>query len=131
MQLLDTPGILWPKFEDRTVGLRLAFCGSVRDEILDAEELAVELLRALLAVPAHAGLVSARYLLEADGAREADGEAELSRDAAPAVLGEIAVKRGFLLPGGRADRERAAKTVLDEFRAGRMGRITLERAPVR
>ena len=138
MQLLDTPGILWPKFENRTIGLRLAFCGSVRDEILDTEDLAVELLRELLAVPAHADLVAARYRLEPQvpgaaetGEAEASAGEEIAYDAAPAVLEAIAIKRGFLLSGGRADRERAAKTLLDEFRAGRMGSITLERAPVR
>jgi ribosome biogenesis GTPase A len=120
MQLLDTPGILWPKFEDRAVGIRLAFCGSVRDEILDAEELALKLLTVLLVVPEHAARVAARYRLD-----------ETPGADARAVLEAIAIKRGFLLPGRRADRERAAKTVLDEFRAGRMGRITLERAPGR
>jgi ribosome biogenesis GTPase A len=158
MQLLDTPGILWPKFEDRTVGLNLAFCGSVRDEILDAEELALELLKTLLSAPAHAGLVAARYRLDEafvwrcsseeagggaanddNGAGGANGndaggdagaeDAEEVPRGARAVLEAIAVKRGFLLPGQRADTERAAKTLLDEFRAGRMGRITLERAP--
>ena len=139
MQLLDTPGILWPKFENRTIGLRLAFCGSVRDEILDAEDLAVELLRDLLAVPAHAGLVAARYRLdpqdlgetETGDAREAEarGGEDVSGDRASAVLEAVAIKRGFLLSGGRADRERAAKTLIDEFRAGRLGRVTLERAP--
>ncbi|MDR2771760.1 MAG: ribosome biogenesis GTPase YlqF [Clostridiales Family XIII bacterium] len=148
MQLLDTPGILWPKFENRAVGLMLAFCGSVRDEILDAEELAVELLRTLLAVPEHAGFVAARYRLDAalvsrgsgaetsadeDAAAGTQGErgAEDSRNDALAVLEAIAISRGFLLSGGRADCERAAKTLIDEFRAGRLGRITLERAPLR
>ncbi|MDR2354685.1 MAG: ribosome biogenesis GTPase YlqF [Clostridiales Family XIII bacterium] len=138
MQLLDTPGILWPKFENRTVGLRLAFCGSVRDEILDAEDLAAELLRVLLAVPAHADLVAARYRLdlrdfgaEREPNRSGEGPEPQSPDAAVAALEAIAINRGFLLSGGRADRERAAKTLLDEFRAGRMGRITLERAPAR
>jgi ribosome biogenesis GTPase A len=149
MQLLDTPGILWPKFEDRNVGLKLAFCGSVRDEILDTEELAIELLKTLLAVPEHAGLAATRYRLDDvflrrcsdaeanarfanDGdarADAADGDGETACGGARDVLEAIAIKRGFLLSGRRADLERAAKTVLDEFRAGRMGRITLERAP--
>ncbi|MDR1573195.1 MAG: ribosome biogenesis GTPase YlqF [Clostridiales Family XIII bacterium] len=133
IQLLDTPGILRPKFEDRAVGLKLAFCGSVRDEILDAEELALELLRTLFAMPEYAGLLAARYRLDdADkGGTGADGDGESPRDDARAVLEAIAIRRGFLLPGRRADLARAAKTLLDEFRAGRMGRITLERAPNR
>jgi ribosome biogenesis GTPase A len=137
MQLLDTPGILWPKFEDRRVGFNLAFCGAIKDEILDVEELAVELLDSLFAVPEHADLVAARYRLDAAFVRQcsengADGAAEGGpRAAAVAALEAIAVNRGFLLSGRRADYERAARTLLDEFRAGRIGRITLERAPVR
>jgi ribosome biogenesis GTPase A len=118
MQLLDTPGILWPKFEDRNIGLNLAFCGSVKDEILDTEELAVELLRTLLAVPEHAELLSARYRLD-----------RLDAGDAVSVLEDIAVNRGFVLSGRRPDFERAARTLLDEFRAGKIGRITLEPAP--
>jgi ribosome biogenesis GTPase A len=129
MQLLDTPGILWPKFEDRRVGLNLAFCGSVKDEILDTEELAVELLRALLAVPEHASLVAARYRLGRLGADDEYGDGEASARDAVSVLETIAVNRGFVLSGRRPDRERAARTLLDEFRAGKIGRITLEPAP--
>jgi ribosome biogenesis GTPase A len=122
MQLLDTPGILWPKFEDRAVGLKLAFCGSVRDEVLDTEELALELLKILLARPEHAVLTAARYRLD---------ETTFVCGGAHAALEAIAISRGFLLSGRRADTERAAKTLLDEFRAGLLGRITLERAPDR
>ncbi|MDR2132990.1 MAG: ribosome biogenesis GTPase YlqF [Clostridiales Family XIII bacterium] len=150
MRLLDTPGILWPKFEDRDIGLKLAFCGSIRDEILDTEELARALVQTLLAVPEHAGFLAARYRLDAELVRRCAGvlsrrragaapaEAEVcdgelrearAEDGAPAILEAIALNRGFLLHGRRADSERAAKTLLDEFRAGRLGRITLERAP--
>jgi ribosome biogenesis GTPase A len=129
MQLLDTPGILWPKFEDRRVGLNLAFCGSVRDEILDTEELAAELLRTLLAVPKYADSLKARYRLD-DGLMRAYTGGGAAGGAAP-VLEGIAAGRGFLLPGKRHDCGRAAKTLLDEFRAGKIGRITLERAPAR
>jgi ribosome biogenesis GTPase A len=144
MQLLDTPGILWPKFEDRTTGLNLAFCGSVRDEILDTEELAIELLVTLLAVPRHAGLLAARYHLGESPVRQySDGNggadwitvpdgaagAGVTPTGASAVLEAIAANRGFILQGKRVDRERAAATLLYEFRAGTIGRITLERAP--
>jgi ribosome biogenesis GTPase A len=135
MQLLDTPGILWPKFDDRDVGLKLAFCGSIKDEILDTEGLAVELLKTLLAVPAHAGLVAARYRLDGDLMRrrpDGGGESDDGEDGpgggALAALTAIAANRGFMSRGGRPDYGRAARTLLDEFRSGKIGRVTLEPA---
>ena len=113
MQLLDTPGILWPKFEDPDVGLNLAFCGSIRDEILDVETLCLELIKVLL--QDYSSLLEARYKVE-----------EISEDGLEAME-QIAHKRGFIFPGKRIDYERTAKTVLDEFRGGKIGRITLER----
>ncbi|MFR8251317.1 MAG: ribosome biogenesis GTPase YlqF [Anaerovoracaceae bacterium] len=113
MQLLDTPGILWPKFEDPDVGLNLAFCGSIRDEILDVETLCLELIKVLL--QDYSSLLEARYKVE-----------EISEDGLEAME-QIAHKRGFIFPGKRIDYERTAKTVLDEFRGGKLGRITLER----
>ncbi len=113
MQLLDTPGILWPKFEDPDVGLNLAFCGSIRDEILDVETLCLELIKVLL--QDYSSLLEARFKVE-----------EISEDGLEAME-QIALKRGFIFPGKRIDYERTAKTVLDEFRGGKIGRITLER----
>lgn len=115
MQLLDTPGILWPKFEDNNVGLNLAFCGSIKDEILDIETLCLEFIKALIA-DGYKELLMARYKLD-----------EMSDDGLEAME-QIALKRGFIFPGKRIDYERTAKTVLDEFRGGRIGRITLEHA---
>ena len=112
MQLLDTPGILWPKFEDPKVGLNLAFCGSIKDEILDTAGLALELIKVLQ--QDYPGLLMERYKLE-----------ELDEDAL-VNMENIAVKRGFILPGKRIDYERCARTLLDEFRGGRIGNITLE-----
>lgn len=112
MQLLDTPGILWPKFEDPKVGLNLAFCGSIKDEILDTASLALELIKVLQ--QDYPGLLMERYKLE-----------ELDEDAL-VNMENIAVKRGFILPGKRIDYERCARTLLDEFRSGRIGNITLE-----
>ena len=120
MQLLDTPGILWPKFEDPNVGLNLAFCGSIRDEIMDIADLGLELLRIL--ARDHAALLAGRYGLD---------ESTLGGEEPLAVMEEIARKRGFLLPGNRIDYERTARTALDEFRAGMIGRVTLEPAPER
>ena len=112
MQLLDTPGILWPKFEDPKVGLDLAFCGSIKDEILDTETLALELITVLR--QEYPEMLKARYGLE---------------ELADMPLGDmeaIARNRGFILPGKKIDYTRTANTVLDEFRGGKIGRITLE-----
>ncbi len=113
MQLLDTPGILWPKFEDPEVGLNLAFCGSIKDEILDTATLAMELI----------GVLSDRYpdLLIERYKIEEICETPLE------TMEAIALKRGLILPGKRIDYERTARTVLDEFRGGKIGHITLER----
>lgn len=111
VELLDTPGILWPKFEDQRVGLRLALVGSIRDEILNTDELAVELIRFLR--EAYPGLLRERY-----GADEAGSAAE--------ILARIAENRRCVTKGGEADFGRAAALLIDEFRGGKLGRITLE-----
>lgn len=116
MQLLDTPGILWPKFEDPNVGLYLAFCGSIKDEILDSADLALELIRLL--GERYPDLLMQRYKLD-----EIDEDPLVNMEA-------IAAKRGFIMAGKRIDYERTARTVLDEFRAGKIGRITLEHANI-
>ncbi len=114
MQLLDTPGILWPKFEDRKTGLNLAFCGSIRDEILDIATLGLEFIRYMQTV--YPALLMSRYKLDS-----------VSEDPLQ-TMEDIALKRGFIMPGKRIDYDRCARTVLDEFRAGKIGRITLEQA---
>ena len=133
MQLLDTPGILWPKFEDPEVGLNLAFCGSIRDEIMDTVELALELIRVLLCDwPKE---LAGRYGIATSDLGTPDGEEEFDEDGHPittadpalAAMNAIARVRGFLLQGGKIDYERTARMVLDEFRAGKIGHITLER----
>lgn len=112
IQLLDTPGILWPKFEDPNVGLNLAFCGSIKDEIMDISTLGLELIKKL--TDSHYELLKERYQL---------GE---SKETPLENMEAIALKRGFILSGNRIDYERVARTVLDEFRAGTLGRVTLE-----
>ena len=114
MQLLDTPGILWPKFEDPHVGLNLAFCGSIKDEILDVASLALELIKVLQVE--YPNELMTRYKLD-----------ELTEDALE-NMENISRKRGFILPGKRIDYERCGKTLLDEFRGGVIGNITLEKA---
>lgn len=112
MQLLDTPGILWPKFEDPKAGLDLAFCGSIKDEILDVSDLALELVKVLQ--DKYPDNLIARYKIEAIC------ETPLE------TMEAIARKRGFILAGKRIDYERCARTLLDEFRGGLIGNITLE-----
>jgi ribosome biogenesis GTPase A len=121
LELLDTPGILWPKFEDQSVGLNLAFTGAVKDEILDIEELACHLM-AYLGENYPENLKSA-YKLETLPERE-DGENDIAWGFA--LLTAAGRKRGFLISGGDVDTERMAKILLDEFRGGRLGRFTLE-----
>lgn len=113
MQLLDTPGILWPKFEDPKAGLNLAFCGSIKDEILDTATLAMELI----------GVLQKEYPQDL---MERYKIAEISETPLE-TMEEIARKRGFILPGKRIDYERCGRTVLDEFRSGMIGNITLEK----
>lgn len=112
MQLLDTPGILWPKFEDPKTGMYLAFTGSIRDEILDLPTLGLELIKLLSA--RYPKLLIQRYRLE-----------EIC-DTPLETMELIAAKRGFILPGKRIDYDRTARTLLDEFRAGTLGPVTLE-----
>ena len=108
VELLDMPGILWPKFDDQTAAQRLAFTGAIKDDVVDIEALA----RALgeLLTREYPDLLKARYRIPCEGD----------------VLTEIARARGMLVSGGEPDTERAAATLLDEYRGGRIGRITLE-----
>lgn len=115
MQLLDTPGILWPKFEDPQVGRNLAFCGSIKDEIMDIPTLGMELIGYL--AEQYPQMLRERYRLE-----DVDGTPL-------EVMEAMARKRGCILPGKRIDYERIGRLVLDEFRAGKIGRITLEMRP--
>lgn len=115
IEMLDTPGVLWPKFDDKTVGERLAFTGAVKDQILDTELLAVRLLDFLRSLkPAD---FIARFRLE-----DVDLDAVDSYE----LLNIIGKKRGMLVSGGEINTERAAIMLLDEFRSGKLGRITLE-----
>lgn len=118
IELLDTPGVLWPKFDDPEVGNRLAFIGSVKDEVVDVETLAVRLLAVLSAQ--YRDRLCDRYKLDEVAVAEC-GPYEL--------LELIGRKRGMLVRGGEIDTERASAMLLDEYRAGRLGRITLEFPP--
>ncbi len=123
LELLDTPGILWPKFEDQQAGLLLALIGSINDEILNREELAMELVRLL--AEHYPQELKNRYPVEAlEGEDRANG---ISMAQAAGILEQIARLRGCLQKGGDTDTAKAASMVLDDFRSGKLGRITLER----
>ena len=113
LELLDTPGILWPKFEDETTGLHLAFTGAVKDEVTDLEGLACALLE----------LLRDRY---PQAVKERYKVAELEGRQGWELLEDCAKNRGMRISGGEVDTERMAKLLLDEFRGGKLGRFTLE-----
>ena len=115
VELLDTPGILWPKFEDQTVGLRLALIGSIKDEILNVDELAVELVKFLKAE--YPGLLAQRY--------EVSEENDIIE-----LISAVAVNRKCLSKGGEPDYSKAAALIIDDFRSGKLGNITLERPEI-
>ena len=114
-ELLDTPGILWPKFESVEVGKKISWIGSINDNVLVPEEMAMDLLSYI--VSHYPGMTAKKY----------DVEEALPEDCPGALLDRIAVKRGCLKKGGGYDTERAANLVLDDFRAVRIGAISLER----
>lgn len=113
IELLDTPGVLWPKFEDKAVGDKLAFIGSVKDEILDTETLALRLINVLK--NGYCDRISERFKITGFEDKE-DYE----------ILEMIGRKRGMLISGGEIDYERASVMLLDEYRAGKLGRLTLD-----
>jgi ribosome biogenesis GTPase A len=114
VELLDTPGILWPKFDDQSVGLKLALIGSIKDEILNIDELSLSLISILK--EDYPGILNARYDI-------GEGETDPAK-----ILEQIAEHRGCVAKGGELDCGKAATLLIDDFRSGRLGRITLERA---
>ena len=115
VELLDTPGILWPKFEDQAVGVKLAMLGSVNDEILNIDELSMELIKLLDEY--FPEVISERYQIE-------------KQEEPLKVLEEIARVRACLLKGNELDISKAANILMDDFRSGRLGKLTLEFPPV-
>lgn len=114
LELLDTPGILWPRFDDPEVGKRLAFTGAVKDDVLDIEELACYLME-YLGKQHYAPVLQERYKIEPTG-----------EESGYDLLEMAGRKRGFLMRGAQVDTERMARVLLDEFRGGKLGRFTLE-----
>lgn len=115
VELLDTPGILWPKFEDQSVGLRLALIGSIKDDILNIDELSLELIQILR--EEYPGVLKERYGMEEEGTPVE-------------MLEKIALNRGCIKKGNEVDYAKAAALVLDEFRTGKLGKISLEKPEV-
>ena len=112
VELLDTPGILWPKFEDQTIGMNLALIGSIKEEILNLQEMAIALIDYLTAE--YPGVLNKRYEINEDTDRVG-------------ILEEIAQKRGCLLKGGNLDLDKACRILLDDFRSQNLGHISLEK----
>ena len=121
IQLLDMPGVLWPKFEERTVGENLAITGAIKDDILDIEEIATALCGKLRVM--YPQLLMSRYKLESIPSYDEVNDYEL--------LTLIGRKRGFLISGGEVNTERSANMLIDEFRAAKIGRISLDVTKVR
>lgn len=117
LDLLDMPGVLWPKFEDRTVGENLALTGAINDKILDIEQIAIILCRRLRRL--YPALLCERYKLSGESGFETLEDWELFE-----LIGHC---RGYLIRGGEVDHERTAVMLLDEFRGGKIGKITIER----
>lgn len=115
VEMLDTPGVLWPKFDDQTVGEHLAFCGSIKDTVLDVELLAMDLIKELKIL--YPEMLIERYKLKCDLAQTEDYE----------ILCEMGKNRGMKISGGDVDTERMANTFLEEFRNTKIGRMTLEK----
>lgn len=112
VELLDTPGILWPKFEDKQVGLHLAFIGSINDAIIQTSELAQELVDFLK--ERYPGVLADRYQVDESGKNHE-------------IISQLAANRSFLKKGGEYDYDKAAATLIDEYRSGSLGNITLEK----
>lgn len=113
LELLDTPGILWPRFDDPEVGKRLAFTGAIKDDVVDMEELACYLMDYLSR--RYAPVLAERYRIEVE-----------PEDSGYDLLEKAGRKRGFLMRGAQVDTQRMARVLLDEFRGGKLGRFTLE-----
>ncbi|MBQ9913736.1 MAG: ribosome biogenesis GTPase YlqF [Clostridia bacterium] len=119
IELLDTPGVLWPKFDDPVVGDRLAFIGSVKDEVLDSETMAVRLIEVLR--DGYEDKLTSRFKLKNIG--------DIHEAMPWEILEEIGRERGMLIRGGEVNTERASVMLLDEYRGGKMGKISFERPP--
>jgi len=125
IELLDTPGVLWPKFDNEKVALNLAYTGSIKDEILPQTEIVYQLLKYLL--ENYKGNISERYKLSTDYIDEILSQNQPENYNIYEIMLQIGKKRGAIISGGQVDDEKVARIILDDFRSGKLGKITLER----
>ena len=125
INLLDTPGVLWPRFEDEKTALNLAFTGTIKDDVLEQTEIAYQLLKFLL--ENYRQNVIERYKITLDYIEKVLSQDQPENFNIYEIMQEIGKKRGALISGGEIDDEKTAKIILDDFRSGRLGRITIER----
>ena len=129
IELVDTPGVLWPKFDNEKVALNLAYTGSIKDEILPQTEIAYQLLKYLL--ENYKSNISERYKLSTDYIDEVLNQNQPENFNIYEIMQEIGKKRGAIVSGGQVDDEKVARIILDDFRSGKLGKITLERSDVK
>ena len=125
INLLDTPGVLWPKFEDEKTALNLAFTGTIKDDVLEQTEIAYQLLKFL--IENYRQNVIERYKITLDYIEKILSQDQPENFNIYEIMQEIGKKRGAIISGGEIDDEKTAKIILDDFRSGRLGRITIER----
>ena len=125
IELLDTPGVLWPKFENERVALNLSFTGTIKDDVLEQTEVAYQLLKLLL--EEYRKNVVERYKISEEYIEEILNREEPENFNIYEIMLEIGKKRGAIISGGNIDEEKTAKIILDDFRKGKLGKITLEK----
>ena len=126
INLLDTPGVLWPRFEDGKTALNLAFTGTIKDDVLEQTEIAYQLLKFLL--ENYRQNVTERYKITLDFIEQTLSQDQSENFNIYEIMQEIGKKRGAIISGGEIDDEKTAKIILDDFRNGRLGKITIEKA---
>ena len=126
INLLDTPGVLWPRFEDEKTALNLAFTGTIKDDVLEQTEIAYQLLKFLL--ENYRQNVTERYKITLDFIEKILSQDQPENFNVYEIMQEIGRKRGAIISGGEIDDEKTAKIILDDFRSGRLGKITIEKA---
>ena len=126
IELLDTPGVLWPKFESEKVALNLSFTGTIKDDVLEKTEVAYQLLKLLL--EEYRKNIVDRYKISEEYIEQALRKPEPENFNIYEIMQQIGKKRGCIISGGEIDDEKTAKVILDDFRSGKLGNITLEKA---
>lgn len=126
IELLDTPGVLWPKFESEKVALNLSFTGTIKDDVLEKTEVAYQLLKLLL--EEYRKNIVDRYKISEEYIEQALRKPEPESFNIYEIMQQIGKKRGCIISGGEIDDEKTAKVILDDFRSGKLGNITLEKA---